>query len=149
MINFIIYNLPEGLSEAFIQNVANQISKTLNKSDIIEVNFISKEEIKHLNKDYRGKNMETDVLSFSFTESRGERIEEKNEVAGQIFICYDIAREQAIEHEWSLENELALLMIHGALHIYGYDHENEQEYMQMVKKENEILKNLKLREYES
>jgi probable rRNA maturation factor len=74
-------------------------------------------ELRRLNRRFRGKNSATDVLSFPSPE--------KNGFAGDLAISVDRARRQAAEHGHSLEDELRILILHGALHLTGLDHEND------------------------
>lgn len=74
-------------------------------------------EVRRLNRRFRGKNSTTDVLSFPFSE--------KNGFAGDLAISVDRARRQAAEQGHSLEDELRILILHGALHLTGLDHEND------------------------
>jgi probable rRNA maturation factor len=74
-------------------------------------------EVRRLNRRFRGKNSATDVLSFPSPE--------KNGFAGDLAISVDRARRQAAEHGHSLEDELRILILHGALHLTGLDHEND------------------------
>jgi probable rRNA maturation factor len=74
-------------------------------------------EVRRLNRWFRGKNSATDVLSFPSSE--------KNGFAGDLAISVDHARRQAAEHGHSLEVELRILILHGALHLTGLDHEND------------------------
>jgi len=96
------------------------------------------EEMRSLNRDYRGKDKPTDVLSFSQTE--GEFGEVGGGVLGDIVISLDTARRQAEEKGHSFEKEIDVLLIHGALHLAGYDHERgKKEARAMRKKEREML----------
>jgi probable rRNA maturation factor len=74
-------------------------------------------EVRRLNRQFRGKNSATDVLSFPSSE--------KNGFAGDLAISVDRACRQAAEHGHSLEDELRILILHGALHLTGLDHEND------------------------
>lgn len=130
----------KGLKETFLDSIGREAGDELGKTGVVELNFISPEEIRELNKTYRGKDMETDVLSFEL---------EGDSIAGQVFVCYDIALEQAERYNWSIENELALLIIHGTLHVFGFDHETDAQAREMIDKENNILRRLKLKEYET
>jgi len=78
-------------------------------------------EVRRLNRQYRGKNQTTDVLSFPPANPNG--------VAGDIAISIDRARIQAAEHGHSLSDELRILMLHGALHLAGMDHESDSGEM--------------------
>lgn len=74
-------------------------------------------ELRRLNRQYRKKDRATDVLSFPAAENNG--------FAGDLAISIDRARAQAAEHGHSLEDELRILMLHGALHLAGMDHEKD------------------------
>jgi|SRR5579863_737113 len=80
-------------------------------------------EVRRLNRRFRGKNSATDVLSFPSLGKNGPG--DKNCCAGDLAISVDRARRQAVEHGHSLEDELRILMLHGALHLTGLDHEND------------------------
>ena len=81
-------------------------------------------EVRRLNRQFRGQNSATDVLSFPASEKNGPP-ESKNGFAGDLAISVDRARRQAAEHGHSLEDELRILILHGALHLTGLDHEND------------------------
>lgn len=78
-------------------------------------------EVRRLNRQFRGKNQATDVLSFPPANSNG--------LAGDIAISIDRARIQAAERGHSLTDELRILMLHGALHLAGMDHESDSGEM--------------------
>jgi probable rRNA maturation factor len=81
-------------------------------------------EVRRLNRQFRGQNSATDVLSFPSLGKNG-RAGAKNGFAGDLAISVDRARRQAAEHGHSLEDELRILILHGALHLTGLDHEND------------------------
>ncbi|OIP24111.1 rRNA maturation RNase YbeY [bacterium CG2_30_37_16] len=139
MIEYIINDSSKKIDHSIIKRIGENLETENNKLNI-ELNFISREEIRKLNLKYLKKNKPTDVLSFNST---------GDVIVGQIFICYDIAVEQAKEYNWTLENEVALLVIHGTLHILGWDHENMNDARKMIEKENEILNTLNLKEYDA
>ena len=78
-------------------------------------------ELRALNRQFRGKNHATDVLSFPSSGLNGS--------LGEIAISLDRARAQASEHGHSLDDELRILMLHGALHLSGFDHESDNGEM--------------------
>ncbi len=116
-----------------------------------EICFCSPEEIKELNAQTRGKDMVTDVLSFPGAGVlAGEIVKIKNYpfdidpenggvFMGSIMICVERAREQAEEYGHSLNREIYYLAVHGLLHLFGYDHENEQDKKVMREMEELIL----------
>ena len=99
--------------------------------------FVEPEAIKNLNRTYRNIDAVTDVLSF---ESDGEIDPETNiEYLGDIVICADQAQKQAELSGHSLEDEIALLEIHGLLHLLGYDHGDDAEREEMWKYQDMYL----------
>ena len=92
--------------------------------------------IRRLNRRFRGKNQATDVLSFPAAEvSRGE-------VAGDLAISVETARRQAVEQGHALGTEIKVLMLHGLLHLAGYDHENDAG--EMARRERRLRARLAL-----
>lgn len=88
----------------------------------LSVLFCKDPEIHKLNLSYRGKDKPTDVLSFSAQE--GAEMPGTENVLGDLVISVDTAKLQAKEYGVSFENEILRLLIHGILHLAGYDHEN-------------------------
>ena len=101
---------------------------------IVDNTFIHK-----LNKEYRGIDRVTDVISFALEDDKSMIIPDDIRLLGDIYICLDKAREQAKEYGHSLERELCFLAVHGVYHLLGYDHENEEEAKIMFKKQEEVL----------
>ena len=99
--------------------------------------FVTDETIRELNKNYRETDSVTDVLSF---ESDGEIDPETGrEYLGDIVICLEQARRQAEQSGHPVENEIALLEIHGLLHLLGYDHLDKEQHDEMWKYQNMYL----------
>lgn len=108
----------------------------------ISVSFVDNDEIKELNKRFRGKDIETDVLSFPMNdELEGE---DYLPILGDIIISMEKANIQAKEYDHSLEREIAYLTAHSMFHLMGYDHLTEEEKNIMRKKEKEVMKKLKI-----
>lgn len=105
----------------------------------VSVSFVTNEEIKALNREYRSVDSETDVLSFPMNE-------EFNSVTilGDIVISTQKIIEQANDFNHSLEREIIYLTVHSMLHLLGYDHMNNDGRKNMRAKEKEIMKNLKV-----
>ena len=94
--------------------------------------------IRTLNKQYRGIDQTTDVLSFS--QSKKEETEPSSHLMGDVVISTVTAKRQASEHGLTLEEEIVLLLIHGTLHLLGFDHErSSEEAYQMKKKTQELF----------
>src|SRR5690606_21198778 len=110
------------------------------------------EEIRVLNRDYRGKDAPTDVLSFPLWEpeevadirAHPERYPERPLLVGDVVISVETAARQAEEYGHGLERELAYLCVHGMLHLLGYDHEDEAARAAMRAREEAILTELGL-----
>ncbi len=113
----------------------------------ISVSFVDNEEIAKLNGDYRGKPVETDVLSFPMCEN-GQYVpdQETGGVAiGDIVISVEKAAEQANKFGHTIQREIAFLTVHSMLHLLGYDHEaGGLQQVHMREKEEQILHQLGL-----
>jgi probable rRNA maturation factor len=93
--------------------------------------------IQPLNRDYRGKDRPTDVLSFPQRE--GEEADPDDPVLGDIVLSVERARAQAAERGHSLDTELRILVVHSVLHLLGYDHEDDTDAERMEAEERRIL----------
>ena len=112
----------------------------------INIIFIDDEEIRKLNNNYRNINRPTDVLSFSYLEDSIDEGEgEIPSVIGEIYISPRTAQENSIEQgkDWNLDFEIILLVIHGILHIYGYDHEQEEEKVVMYNIQDSLIHDIR------
>lgn len=98
--------------------------------------------IRSINSQYRNKDAPTDVISFpADTDMLPEGIE--GQISAEIYISIEKAEEQAVEAEVSLKNELNRLLVHGLLHVAGYDHElSDEEEKLMFETEDLILKKI-------
>ena len=105
----------------------------------VSVSFVTNEEIKELNREYRNVDSETDVLSFPMDdEFNGVNI------LGDIVLSTQRIIEQADDFNHSVEREMIYLTVHSMLHLLGYDHMDGDEKEEMRAKEKEIMKNLKI-----
>jgi len=107
--------------------------------------FTDSETVKQLNRDYRGVDEPTDVLAFYLLLQKGEADDsfalppDGVTRLGEVIISYPQAVKQAKEQGHATEKELALLIIHGILHLLGYDHEDTEEEAKMRTREKELL----------
>ena len=109
---------------------------------IISESLVDNEFIHKMNKEYRGIDRPTDVISFAFldNEDRQSAYQGKEPVClGDIYISIDKAIEQAKEYGHPLKRELSFLFVHGLLHLLGYDHMTEEDEKIMFKLQDEIL----------
>ena len=97
---------------------------------ILNVVFVNDKYIRALNKAYRDKDESTDVLSFEYG---------PDDLMGEVYISVETAERQAKEYKHSLSDELIRLIVHGILHIYGYDHEEDADYKEMLFVEKKVL----------
>ena len=108
----------------------------------ISVTFVSAEEIRQLNRDYRDNDKVTDVLSFPQFDDLND-IPDFGEIClGDVVICKERAEEQAEEFGHSFEREIIYLFTHSILHLLGYDHMEEEEKQEMRAREEEIMAHL-------
>jgi probable rRNA maturation factor len=127
-----------------IDRVADQTLEHLNKGKNFEISisFVTNEEIRELNNTYLGNDHITDVLSFPMEDEFGSQYD--NAVLGDVVISIDKIREQAAEFGHSFERELAYLLVHSLLHLFGYDHIDEKDKATMRNEEKSIMDKLKL-----
>ena len=104
--------------------------------------------IHELNRQYRGIDRPTDVLSFAFNESDEPEIiydDEKHiDALGDIIVSLDRARAQALEYGHSFKREIIFLIVHGMLHLLGYDHIEETERLEMEAEQKFVMNELNI-----
>jgi probable rRNA maturation factor len=108
----------------------------------ITLRFVDAEEGRVLNRNYRGKDYATNVLTFAYSEDEEEELGELGDVQADIIFCSDVLQREAAEQQKSLEAHAAHLVVHGMLHAQGYDHEADDEAEEMETLEIEILATL-------
>ncbi|MCR5481303.1 MAG: rRNA maturation RNase YbeY [Clostridia bacterium] len=105
----------------------------------ISLSFVTPEDIRALNREYRGVDRVTDVLSFPQFEDFEDIPEDGVIALGDVVICTDQALLQADEYGHSPEREIVYLFVHSVLHLLGYDHMEESEKQEMRKREEEVM----------
>lgn len=103
----------------------------------LTIRFVDAAEGQTLNRDYRGKDYATNVLTFAYTEDEDAEVTQ-----GDIVLCTDVLQREAAEQKKTLQAHTAHLIVHGVLHAQGYDHEAEDEADEMEALETEILESL-------
>ena len=124
----------------YLDSVLNRTLEKENVKDaVFSIIFVDEETIKNINKDYRGKDSVTDVISFAFEDN--EIIEDEGtRVLGDIYICIPRMIEQSKAYGHSEKRELSFLAVHGLLHLLGYDHtKSKEEEKVMFSLQEEIL----------
>jgi probable rRNA maturation factor len=137
---FQVLNFPKHWS---IKKILNNILNVFKKEKILKANLVilsvscvNRKEIKKLNFKYRKKNTHTDILSFES--------EQKTPVlVGELILCKEVVKEQAKKMGHTIKKELEVLLVHGILHLLGFDHEKSKIQEKKMKiLENKILKKL-------
>lgn len=114
----------------------------LNELDLeiesLEINFVSKDEIHNLNKQFLKHDYSTDIITFDYSQN-------KQILDGELFISVDDAKEYSFQYKVTLEEELTRLIIHGILHLAGYDDQTPKEKSKMKRIENKLTENYKFK----
>ena len=95
--------------------------------------------VRTLNRDYRGKDKPTNVLSFALTEADGPDAEDAPTMLGDVVLAWETLVRESAEQDKTLSNHLCHLVVHGVLHLLGYDHEVDAEAEEMERLEVEVL----------
>ena len=123
------------------------INKTLEEEQVtgavFSIIFVTLDEIHRLNKEYRGIDRPTDVISFALEDSADFEVSGLR-VLGDIYICIEKMEEQAQEYGHSKMRELSFLTCHGLLHLLGYDHMEPAAEKIMFGKQDKILEELEI-----
>jgi probable rRNA maturation factor len=134
------------VNSSWVKKLVRQVLKTEGVIPPYEVSlvFTDSETVRQLNRDYRDVDEPTDVLAFEMLSQEGADSSfalppDGVNRLGEVIISYPQAATQAREQGYSPEKELALLVIHGVLHLLGYDHEELDEERKMRAKEKELL----------
>jgi len=139
MFKYTIINKPNiTINIVILNKIFIKVSEIIKKEQkgFINIVFVSDEEIKDLNKNYRQKNKTTDVLSFHYFEDFSQISNE--DTAWEIILSYNKIKSQAKEYWLWEEKEFYKLVIHSLLHILWYDHEEDSDYKIMQEFENQI-----------
>jgi probable rRNA maturation factor len=134
------------LAEVWLRAIAGKVLEMENQPDA-EMGLVitGQEKISQLNEKYLGHEGPTDVLAFALNESPGEVVFPVPEGdsalhLGEVIISYPQARKQADGHRHSIKTEVAILVIHGTLHLLGYDHGEPEDKKKMHAREKVIRK---------
>ncbi len=125
-------------SDSELQQWANAALLRYNKAFELTIRLVDNIESQQLNHQYRGKNSPTNVLSFPFEVPDGIELN----LLGDIVICVDVIEQEAQTQHKSLQSHWAHMVIHGCLHLLGYDHITDNEADEMETLEIKILAEL-------
>jgi len=125
----------ESINSFVFKKIVKLVLENENKGGNVSIALVEPEEIKELNGNYRDQNVVTDVLSFN---NKSDIIVE-DDFIGEIVLCPNKIRKNSEEFNVDFSRELYWALIHGLLHILGYDHENLGEAKNMKEKEKYYL----------
>lgn len=141
MLKFQCLDLPFDVRTDILEAILDQLHHILpGNSGTISLSILDDARMRELNKEYRGLDSVTDVLSFHYYEDFTEQ--DPEETVAEIVFSNTKIEEQAREYSHTPEIEFYRLTVHGLVHILGYDHETDQEYQEMWKIEGRILRHL-------
>lgn len=126
--------LDEPLLAALARHVLD--SEEVDDSAELSILFVGADHIRRLNARYAGDDYATDVLAFPMNEDDED---DDPLMVGDVVVCPEVARDNAAKAGSTLERELQMLVVHGTLHLLGYDHQNDAQRAAMEKRMSEIL----------
>ncbi|WP_342511285.1 rRNA maturation RNase YbeY [Sporosarcina sp. FSL K6-1522] len=138
-------SVDDGIHE-LVRNLLNHAAaeEGLTAETEISITFMTDEDIREVNAEYRGKDSATDVISFALEEVTEEEVlivaeEGMPVVLGDIIISVETAKRQAEEYGHDYTREVGFLALHGFLHLLGYDHMTEEDELKMFGRQKDIL----------
>ena len=149
--------------DIFLQN-ATKIAQNVIKSDILErspiknydfikndiefdVMFCDNDAIHEINRDYRGKDKETDVITFALfadSEPQMRMVSEEGIAHGDIIISVEKIKFQAVENQKTFEEELYFILAHGILHLFGFTHQDEEKLEYMISLQQRLVEDVQI-----
>lgn len=119
-----------------VHSIVKELKKLLNfEVDELKINFVSNEYILEVNRNYLNHNYYTDIITFNYSDN-------KTILDAEIFISIDEAKENAYDYKCTIQQELLRLIIHGILHLLGYDDLTKDEKKIMKKEEDNLVNKL-------
>lgn len=118
------------------------VRAALEQDAAVTVRIVDEVEGRALNAAFRGKDYATNVLTFVYDETSGLGSPQGARLAGDVVLCAPVVAAEALAQDKALEAHYAHLVVHGILHLQGYDHEEDREAERMESREREILANL-------
>ena len=140
----IINNYHEKIDIKNLNQLVDNIVKRFSLEEaLFNIILVDNEYIHKLNKEYRNIDRETDVITFALEDNMD--IQPEIRILGDIYISIDKAKSQAIEYGHSFKRELSFLIVHGILHLLGYDHQNKEDEKIMFELQDKILEEANIR----
>jgi probable rRNA maturation factor len=129
---------PRWYNRAWTARVDEAAAALRPAADTVNIVLVDDREIRRLNRRYRGKDKPTDVLSFSYLEDPGPR----DGTAGDVYVSHETLARDARRLQVDTGNLALRIVVHGMLHIIGYDHESDADAARMERRERAVLKKL-------
>jgi probable rRNA maturation factor len=120
-----------------LNNLARKILRDSGEKDDLNIILVSDGFMKKLNQRFTNRKGTTDVLSFSFKEDKNTKA--KRSLLGEVYISVNRARKQAHDYQATFDQELKRLVVHGVLHLLGYEHKSKKDLEKMREKEEEYI----------
>ena len=124
-----------------IKKIVRSVLKSEKKDAELNVVFTDNKRIKEINKTFLGHNYATDVITFAYDEASINN----DKASGEIIISVEMAKKLAQKHDCAVEGEIALYLVHGLLHLFGYNDKKKKEAKKMHQREGELLSALGFR----
>lgn len=125
--------LPKFKLHSLVNNIVNDLGISLSS---LEINFIDSEMMLKINRKYLSHNYSTDIITFNYSD-------EASNIDGEIFISVDDAAENARKYKVKFIEEIGRLIVHGILHLIGYDDTSSSQKKIMKKEENRLINSYK------
>lgn len=137
MFHYNLFSVPKILTKKYVQDVWRALEEItqIPQKGIINIIQVSTEEIAFLNNSYRDKEWPTDILTFSYLDS----VQTEQDIAGEIYLCLEKIKLYAEERWVTYAEQLKYIIVHGLVHMMGYDHETEKDEKKMEQVEQKIL----------
>jgi len=130
--NLQVFSPSKSINKLSVHKLVGTLKKELNlQIDSLIINFVSETEITELNEKYLDHYYSTDIITFDYSE-------DSIEIDGEIFISMDDAELNARKYKVHLKNEITRLIIHGILHLLGYDDQQKKDKIIMKRMENDL-----------
>jgi probable rRNA maturation factor len=127
-----------------VRSARTLLAATGRPAATLSLSFVGDAAMRRINREHRGKDATTDVLSFPlyepFAVPRRPTPDDPELLLGDVIISVDVAKRQAAAYDASLEDEIERLLVHGIAHLLGHDHEEEHERRRMVREEKRLAR---------
>lgn len=127
-----------GVSHRFVKQTVQNTLRTIKEKGNVSVHLIGDHKMRTINRQYRGKDSTTDVLSFAMSDGMSMPMSDE---LGDIFISIPRIHAQSREHDVSFREEFIRMLVHGILHLTGYDHVTQKDAQKMFGLQEKIVSN--------